>query len=436
MTLKRIVISITLFTLISTNTACQRRTIADGRIKVTISSSLVDEYFKDIIDEFEVKYPHIQIVTREYKVPHNITYEKYVKAVNTEVLSGSAADIINIQGLPYREYIKKGVLKNLDSFVEETTEINNENIFMNIIDGCRYGNSHYMLPLSFSFKIFAVDIKALSGVSPAVRPYESNLHWDRFIDICRQLYKKNDNKPFVSQLTAELLSQTMVRYAYTDFINDEKKTVHFSDRSFIDILNFTQDLNDSYIDFSKTERLLISQSSLGDIKLVPYYIVNANHFLTIKCIFQNEVGFLSFPKVDSTAGNLFTPTALYGINAASKHHEEAWLFLKFLLSESVQERRAMPVNRKVFQKRLDSMYGTENTFCIEINGVTKNVSGFSAAEREAILEQINSLNKLDEYNYSIDNVVQQELERFYQKQVTAEDAAENMQDRIKLYLNE
>jgi len=83
MTLKRIVTSITLFALISTHTACQRRTIADGRIKVTISSSLVDEYFKDIIDEFEVKYPHIG-------------YEYKTDGIN--LLSNNS----NAPGIPYR----------------------------------------------------------------------------------------------------------------------------------------------------------------------------------------------------------------------------------------------------------------------------------------------------------------------------------------------
>ena len=58
------------------------------------------------------------------------------------------------------------------------------------------------------------------------------------------------------------------------------------------------------------------------------------------------------------------------------------------------------------------------------------------AEYDAIMELINSTTKISRYDESVMNIVNEEIEYFFNGDRTAQQTAEYIQSRVNLYVNE
>lgn len=407
----------------------------DKKIKINLATICESESLKSIINEFERQNSGIEVSVKEYPMPGDITYDKYVKSVNTEIFSNSAADIISVQGLPVRDYIKKGVLLNLDSYINKSGEYNNSNYVMNIIDGCKFDNIHYLMPVSFSFQIFAADKNAVKNISLPVN--QQFITWKDFYKNCGELYKYNNSQPYIPQTIPVPLYKILTRSIYEEFIALDKKSSDLQNKEFIKLLNSTKELNHLYIDSKITNTSVTSQFTAEGMLIMPYTILDILDFLKLKGIFNNEIEYLSFPKLRESSENRFNPIEVYGINSSTDHPDAAWKFLYFMLTKEMQANVAgLPVNRALLNEKIDTFFGDNKIVSIKAGDKEKAVKGLSDMEKGRIITMINGLNKVDCFDSSIDNIVLEGLEDYFKGNKPANTAIKSIQDRLNIYLYE
>lgn len=308
--------------------------------------------------------------------------------------------------------------------------------------------SLYSMPISFSTTIFAIDKEEYSKVvTPDFNPYQ--LTWDDFIALCRTLYKGNSQKPFVTQTVPIPVNLMLIRSAYQDFINFYQKTSDFSDEAFLKILEQAKEFKTSYIDQKVTDIMVYSTKSMKGLKILPKTIGHVYDFIYLNAFYSNKYAFFMPPMASKQAGNYYDLLEVFGISSKTKHPKEAWLFIDYLLSDESQENAlGLPVNRRVLHTQIDSLCGTDKEFIIPLKkdvplSVSKmkpedyiSVPGFSSEEKDAVIKLFDSLSKLIVYNHSIDNVIMEEVNKFYTEEITARDVINAIEERVSIYLGE
>lgn len=95
--------------------------------------------YEELIENFEQKYPHIQINM------NSIQYGDYELRLRTEIAAGSPPDIMSIDSPNLALYAHRGSLISLDSFMEEDGVIHD--IPQELVDGISYQGNVYLAPV-------------------------------------------------------------------------------------------------------------------------------------------------------------------------------------------------------------------------------------------------------------------------------------------------
>lgn len=127
-----------------------------------------------------------------------------------------------------------------------------------------------------------------------------------------------------------------------------------------------------------------------------------------------------------------------GLNSKSKVQQEAWAFMKFLLSEQIQqspELSGFPVNKKMAEKRIDDAADKLAGGQLE--------HAFDAVEPAAAKEKAEEIKKLLEHtgvklslDFKVQSIAIEEFNAYMSGQKSAEEVSKLIQNRVTTYLNE
>lgn len=132
--------------------------------------------------------------------------------------------------------------------------------------------------------------------------------------------------------------------------------------------------------------------------------------------------FCGYPS-DHANGSVLHFSELFAINANSKQKSGAWAFLSYLLTQPCQEsiKLRLPVNDSVLQVQLTGLLEQETITQHEIDMFYQMVDGLQAA---------------DYPTSTIEQIIQEELAPYLAGDISEEEAAQKIQSRVYLYLQE
>ncbi|KJS82620.1 MAG: ABC transporter substrate-binding protein [Peptococcaceae bacterium BICA1-8] len=444
--------------------ACGNNQAAQGKNNsFTISVVTKDMYLDMVVKKFQELHPSINVEVKEYtsnplppasgkgiiiRTEDPIDIEKYVMAMNTQLMSGQGSDIILLNNLPYETYADKNLLLNLGQMMQSDQSFNSSKYYQNILEALEYKGNLYGLPVSFSIDIMAADKTLLENSQ--VKIDDNTWSWNDFVKMAEKVI--NDNKTRGTQelyalagMDEKRLITSLVRENYGKLVDSEKKTANFTGKEFLDLLNLSKYLIDhKLINTDTTQTNMMDLASRG--KLV-FNLIPLRGFMDLqatKTIFTGEVQLLKPP---GNEGNLFfTTDSMYGISNNSPHQELAWEFLKLLVSDEMMSQGTlfgMPINKSVVPQI------AQNTIQSLQKGGRMIMKGANNSQAQSITlqpptqEEINFveslLNKANIYNgtdQKIISIMQEETTAFFTGQKTAEVTARLIQDRVSTYLNE
>jgi multiple sugar transport system substrate-binding protein len=343
----------------------------------------------------------------EYNAEEEIS--KFTQIINTSLMSGNAEDIIDVSSLSWAALADAGHLLNL----KESLGLSEDDYYLNAITAYGYNAAQYAIPLSFSFTGFRFD-KAFTETEIPV-----NLTLDKLVD----LSLRHPENPLFSDSgggqNAVSIAEMYFGMDFFEYIDLETKEARLDDGRFQALLEKVSLIADNARTAEGDEIPVLWENGIYNAALC----TQGTEDYTGVFLLTNDKGL-----------SLFSPVGfLPAVNANSKNKELAIDFMRFILSEEMQSSPELlfnPVNKKAAAALAAQIlvsaeadgYAPEN-FDIEANIVLYN-------------SMADNLGAVRYSDWFVRNFMIEEMSRYFEGQVTAEQAAASLQATINTYLKE
>jgi len=261
--------------------------------------------------------------------------------MNVELLSGGGPDLIQGSDIPYVSLSKRGVFADYSELMANDPDIGIDDLLANIINPFMDSEGHlYIMPISFRFNFVLINESLFEKAGIKV-PEAWTLQ--TFIDSCKQFTQSKDAPPDTYALSwGSYYLEKAAKDELISAIDYTRETTNF-DTIDSDILSYIVKPNKMTNDFRPA--VPNSLYTIGDTGMS---LTSVKHACT-RDIFENpSFEVRNFPRAAYKTGEyLYEPMWPLCINNAG-NTEEAWQFMKFLLSDEVQT------------DDLDNLYQIEN----------------------------------------------------------------------------
>lgn len=204
--------------------------------------------FEKLIASFEEKYPHVTV--KYTSVPPG----EYSQKMTTLISSGKVPDVFYVGGPEFYRFAEAGTLLNIQSYLDQTSLFNPDNVWKQAMDRYRFDGSKvgegdlYGLPKDvgpWAF-VYNKDLFDNAGVSyPSATAGEWT--WDDMLEAAQKLTVDNngDGKPEQYGVGAYSL-ESAVWGNGGEFIDYATGTVKVNEPAFYEAMQFVADLNLKY----------------------------------------------------------------------------------------------------------------------------------------------------------------------------------------------
>lgn len=380
------------------------------------------------------------ITVGDYETSHNAAIQK----LTTEILSGSAPDILCTDGLPVEQYIAKDILMDLWPLIDSDPELSREDLMGHFFDCLSVDGKLYQVTDTFSIQTAVVHSDIADG----------RTSWT--LD---ELLEARDNlQPgasiFGAYDTSDYMLQTMISYDLGQFVDWENGTCSFDSPEFIDILNFANqfpkefdsesydwETEDSEYTRLKNGKQLMMNGGLHSFDDVQFH----------SGIFDGKASYIGFP-TSSGSGSCFSCYGCLAISSSCKNVDAAWSLVRTLLLEENQVEEYMynfPTNRHAFEvykkQEMTPEYTTDeetgeqvevSTGGIGFNDFMVELYSVKQEDFDAFWSVYENCSRVASSNNEIMDIINDHTPAFFDGQKTAEETAALIQDGVSLYLME
>lgn len=501
--------------------------VADNKIEGEITVSCYDtmsyqSFLEEAAKAFEEKYPGTKVNVESFaEMPEIKTREEngmqmaiitneedpqaksdYINKISTELMSGKGADVLAIDILPFYKYAANGQLDNLREYMDNDASFNIDDYRTNLFDAISDDNGQFALPIDYSFDYFAYDSSLFTESQQEALKSADKLSTEQIVELGREAFAEvntdNSDPTYMFGLNEgaerDGMFRTLFLQNYSDFIDINSKKVNFKDGEFVSLFDRVKEYADEGIIKTGSGGNMVNRGEIGadldSMELTPemfgkneserYLLKTQSSEMLMQAFNKNSrmrmmsvgMGNTENDEISSIVANnkgevSYTYSQAYGINSNSQNKNTAWEFIKFLLSDEMQESlnlRGLPVNKEAFlNKTKMSITGELYANAAKSGGGGMRVKTSGAAEggepKEApVLEYMTELDEegqkvFDDYvaqvekytsqinaffitDSSIEEAVVGEVKNFFSSSKTAEEVADALQNRISLYLNE
>jgi ABC-type glycerol-3-phosphate transport system substrate-binding protein len=451
-----------------------------GEITVSYYSKSYEKFLNGAAELFEQQYPGTKInIVSFSKMPEQTIVDvggkpvvfsedpdaqeiiDYINRVSTQLMSGQGPDILAMDVLPYYKYISSGSLDDLRLYMEADQSFDISAYRSNIFNSIMYKGGQYIMPLDFSYLFVTFDKSKLNEAAANKLREKNTFTYQELIDLIKDQFAQDGSNARVIDFydMQWALIRMFFEPEYKKYVDLENKIAHFADGGFAQLLNELYEQREN--GYFKPKLLSLEEQARDIVDNGRFYYYNIETIGTLKSIFKLDLrdkDWFYAPDADEIAGLIinsageavFNCIQAYGINANSKNKALAWAFIKFMLSEEMQQSIFLygnPINNAAFiedakvdlikipndadWKPSDYMYEfleqerTEEKYLRAYEDFLEWHTGFS-----------------DELSYCpvtdrvIRIMVEKEVEEFFSGRKSAEMVADTLQNKVSLYLNE
>lgn len=365
-------------------------------------------------------------------------WETARKEFNNDLITGNCPDIVCFMNAPDDMYLymEKGAFTPLDSFIEKDPEIDAEDIFPNVksvlsADGKLYG-------ITPSFYVMTAVMKSQYA------PESGRITFDELASLEEQL-----GAQAFYEFNREGILMNMMSMGYDDYINVRTGKCNF-DSAFVDSLEFMANYPET-IEYDDNMDYSMYQTLYRDDKAILQYMYLSdfrNFNYTEKGTFGEEVSFVGFPGAESK-GAIINCEWVYTISNKSKVKDEAWQFIRYVLTDEVQKEidysfpSKMSICEELMFEQMKKPYivyedGTTSEYEESYWMGDQEITFAPISEERAryVFDYIKSVDAMEYGNQQIIDIIKEETAPFFAGQKTAEQATEIIQSRVQTYINE
>ncbi|MDF9824859.1 multiple sugar transport system substrate-binding protein [Breznakia sp. PF5-3] len=279
---------------------------------------------QNVIERYEKEHPNVRV-----KFMSGIRKSDYSEWLAGETLNGDAPDIFFVLSDDFTTFHQVGLLENLDSYIANDNNFDTEAYYPSSYATGMDNNHMYALPYESVPNLVFVNKSLLEkeGISLP----NNNWTWNDFYEICKKVSKDTDNDGKIDQFGVYGYTWEDAMFANGIALFDEKEDVNdFNNTNAIESIRFLRQLNELNDNVHVTSQMfdegnvafcIMPFSEYRTYKPYPWKVKKYSNFEWDCVMLPSGPNGDNISKVD---------TLLIGMNAQSKHKDEAWELLKLL----------------------------------------------------------------------------------------------------------
>ncbi len=391
------------------------------------------------VNEFKNRYPDVQVEYITAVTGDEMPTADHIRTLNAELLGGSGADVLILDGLPMESYMEKGVLADLSALAGKLEE---SGVLKNVTEGMAQKDGKiYAVPAR-------VNIPVLFGTKDEIKACES-------IDSLRTYVQANPDKRLFGVTYHDLIGMTLFHMFYEEMktenggISEEKLSSLLSAWMQIGENGKFREYEEKYFESEESVWPYLDKSFCTS-EIVPEE-ENYAEVIEIEGLSATQMFYPGARKTGSQPQDLkgyYVPKVIAGVNASTKQPELSQAFVESLFTETVQQTEVwegFPVLDSVLETYPDyveSEDGQKQTMKFgAVNYVTgeryeETMTYPTREEMEALITMLKGLTTPFIQNRMISDTVQQEMEKCYAKKKSPEETAKTICQKVDTYLAE
>lgn len=428
-----------------------KSTPASKEGKTVVTFAVMQKDPNGWLDQAEQSYeranPDIDIVIKEYlttpdRAPGQAMHiggnvnpaelETYRNTMNTELMSGKGPDLISVSNLNYGQYADKQLLANLGEFMKNDPDFSDQNYFSNVLNAAKHEGKLVAMPVVFSIQTLT------SGLAPSdLQVDEANWTWNDLLNKGMEVVDKDSTFGVMGAMPPSSLLSKMVLSQFDHYVDQTAKQAKFDSPEFIKLLNDMREMYGNGLLSEDYNKLIENRDIFRDETF--YAPAMLYHAL------QSDRQILNLPSSGDENGLVFTSNTMLAINDKSAVKQEAWEFLKYLLSEEMQSHPAQfmvfPVNKAALTPVLtnqlkNSMRQTQPMGGDKQSEPNTDEAGINEETMQQLIQFVEKPGRFLDSDPRLMSIIEEESGAFFASQKSAEEVAATIQNRTQLYLNE
>ena len=417
---------------------------AKAEIKIDVMKH--EEYLLGAIGEFNKTHNNISINYGDV-----VTYsEEYKNKYITSLAVGEGPDIIRLEprlGLlsTVHKMDDSGIFYDLNNLINKDKKFKLSDYNQKVLDSGVMNGKRFFIPLGYDFRGFFAKSEVLeeNGITA------ENQNWtiETLADEAYAYTQKNKETGKYFAASNGFTLSDIVKISGINFIDYEKKEVKFNSPEFIDLLSIYKKMYSVKTKSVTTFSGIISED-IYEINAICPDFDNGTALIMdniVSSIWFNDsskqnVNFYLFPQYTSKKSILLEPKLAFAINSNSKYVNEAYEFLKLLLSEEYQ---SISGAKRNFSYLPVNNYAYLNSVKFYISNLSDTNTGndvYDAEKRKAQVkeqyEEIEKISVCDTVDAQVYDIIENEAKSFVKGKNTAKQTAKIIRDKVMLYLNE
>ena len=281
-----------------------------------------------IIDKAIAKFEHTHPgVTVHYY--SGIRKDDYSEWFSRKLLAGEEPDIFMVLGTDFNQFASMGVMKNLETFIEEDADFEPEKYFTSAFVSGQYESVQYALPYETVPTLMFVNKTLLT--QEGIDMPEENWTWDDFYEICKKVTRDTDGDGVLDQFGS-------YNYDWMDALcsngggvfNTKGTEAALTDSRVVEAVKYVRSINDLY----GGEKLTQEDFNGGLVAFMPLTFAEYRTYKTYPYKIRKYANFqwdcVTMPAGEQGGNISQVDSLLMGISANTKEEKLAWEFLKLL----------------------------------------------------------------------------------------------------------
>ncbi len=376
------------------------------------------------------------------------TWSDALANLNNDITSSNCPDMIDLSNVSVSQMAAKGVLEDLNPYLEQSGKLNREDFVENILNAYTYDEKLVCIPTTFS-------MQTVIGSTSMVGSEDG---WT--LEELMNLANEHPDAELFDKVSKVSILQTAMMFNEEAFINWETGECSFDTDGFKNILEFVNRFPDE-VNWEEGMDSEPTRIQNGEVLLASAYIYDFQQLQMYNEMFQGEYTCVGFPTVDGTGGHALSAGGGYAITTKSDKKEGAWAFLESILASEEDDRwrSGFPTKKTKLQEMAEKAvtpdYVTDENgeIVMDENGEPIISSGASSTEfedgwsytyrmptQEEVDKVMELMNVAEPVFYNgddeISKIINEEAEAFFKGQKSVDEVAGIIQNRIHNYVGE